>query len=491
MNLIDDTNMGVKKNNNTKKIMTIIIVLIVILLFIIIGLTAWVFYLRNSMLKVSIDNVSMQTIPTDLFLFEDNTVYCAIKDIASYLDYESYNGDEISEDETKCYVRSTQENAYYEMNSATVYKKMAGNDNNYEYYTMDKEVKMVNGKLYASMDGIEKGFNVQFIYSAEQNQIRILTLPYLTTWYSSRYKNSAIGNSNASFENKKAILYDMLVVTNTDGLYGVINVSQDAQRQEVLGTKYTEVTFVESTMDFIVKTEDDKMGIISYDSTTKITPEYDDVKHIDKNLNLYLVSNDGKYGVVNETGRIILYIEYDKIGVDPNAFSTNTIRNQYLLYDAYIPVMRDQKWGLMDKNGNTVIPIEYDRLGCNVSTSSSSSHNVLLIPEYNAIVIGNAGKYGLADVNGNIIFDCAMDSIYSVTMNGETTYYMTINEQTINLIEFINQYYEQNGGGNNTQETNTTENNTAQNSNQTTEQNNITSEQQNQGQTNSNMQAQQ
>ena len=133
MNLIDDTNMGVKKNNNTKKIMTIIIVLIVILLFIIIGLTAWVFYLRNSMLKVSIDNVSMQTIPTDLFLFEDNTVYCAIKDIASYLDYESYNGDEISEDETKCYVRSTQENAYYEMNSATVYKKMAGNDNNYEY----------------------------------------------------------------------------------------------------------------------------------------------------------------------------------------------------------------------------------------------------------------------------------------------------------------------------------------------------------------------
>ena len=89
MNLIDDTDVNYnKKKNNTKKIMVTIIVLILILLMFIIGLVVWMFYLQSQMLKVSIDGKSMQTIPSDLFVFEDNTVYTAIKDFATYAGYE-------------------------------------------------------------------------------------------------------------------------------------------------------------------------------------------------------------------------------------------------------------------------------------------------------------------------------------------------------------------------------------------------------------------
>ena len=101
----------------------------------------------------------------------------------------------------------------------------------------------------------------------------------------------------------------------------------------------------------MVKTSNNKVGIISYDSTTKISPEYDDVKQIDKDLKLYLVTNNNKQGVINDSGRTILYLEYDDIGIESSRFPEDALKNQYILYDAYIPVMRAQKWGIMDKNG--------------------------------------------------------------------------------------------------------------------------------------------
>ena len=482
MNLIDDTDINYnKKKNNTKKIMAIIIVLIVILLMIIVGLVVWMFYLQSQMLKVSIDGRAMQTIPSDLFIFEDNTVYTAIKDFASYTGYEAHNGDEVSEDETKCFVRNTSENAYYTMGEAKIYKKLTSGDNDYEYFDIELPVKMINGKLYSSIEGIQRGFNVQFTYNQNTNQITIFTLPYLANWYTAQYEDSAIGGDNAKFSNQKAILYNMLVVKNTNNEYGVISVDPNATRTEIIGTKYKEITFVESTRDFIVKTTDNKMGIISYDSTTKISPEYDDVKQIDKDLKLYLVTNNNnKQGVINDSGRTILYLEYDDIGIESSRFPEDAIKNQYILYDAYIPVMRAQKWGIMDKNGNTIIPLEYDSLGCTKSGSSSSSeyNSTILIPEYNAIVVSQNGKYGLVDVRGNVIMTCGADAIYSKTSGGEMSYWLVVQNNEIDLLDYLNKNYRpadtaQNTEGQNTENQGNTVQNTTGAENQNTTQQNV------------------
>lgn len=463
MNLIDDTDVNYKKKkSSTKKIMITIIVLIVILLIVIIGLVVWMFYLQSQMLKVSIDGKSMQTIPSDLFIFEDNTVYTAIKDFAAYTGYEAHNGDEVSEDETKCFVRNTSENAYYTMGEAKIYKKLVSGDNDYEYYDIDIPVKMINGKLYSSIEGIQRGFNVQFTYNQSSNQITIFTLSYLAKWYTTQYTDSAIGGDSADFSNQKAILYDMLVVKNTSGEYGVRNIGANATRTEIIGTKYKEIKFVESTRDFIVKTSNNKMGIISYDSTTKISPEYDNVKQIDKDLKLYLVTNSSKKGVVNDSGRTILYLDYDSIGIESTNYPADSIKNQYILYDAYIPVMRAQKWGLMDKNGNTIVALEYDSFGCR-KTKSSEYDSTLLVPKYNAIVVSKDGKYGLIDTRGNLILPCGADAIYSKTASGETTYYMLVQQNEVDLIDYLDKTYQntttQNNTGDTTQQsgTNTTE----------------------------------
>lgn len=482
MNLIDDTDINYnKKKNNMKKIMAIIIILIVILLMVIIGLVVWMFYLQSQMLKVSIDGKSITTIPSDLFVFEDNTVYTAIKDFSSYVNYEAHNGDEVSEDETKCFVRNTSENAYYTMGEAKIYKKLTSGDNDYEYFDIELPVKMINGKLYSSIEGIQRGFNVQFTYNQNTNQITIFTLPYLANWYTAQYEDSAIGGDNAKFSNQKAILYNMLVVKNTNNEYGVISVDPNATRTEIIGTKYKEITFVESTRDFIVKTTDNKMGIISYDSTTKISPEYDDVKQIDKDLKLYLVTNNNnKQGVINDSGRTILYLEYDDIGIESSRFPEDAIKNQYILYDAYIPVMRAQKWGIMDKNGNTIIPLEYDSLGCTKSGSSSSSeyNSTILIPEYNAIVVSQNGKYGLVDVRGNVIMTCGADAIYSKTSGGEMSYWLVVQNNEIDLLDYLNKNYRpadtaQNTEGQNTENQGNTVQNTTGAENQNTTQQNV------------------
>ena len=482
MNLIDDTDINYnKKKNNMKKIMAIIIILIVILLMVIIGLVVWMFYLQSQMLKVSIDGKSITTIPSDLFVFEDNTVYTAIKDFSSYVNYEAHNGDEVSEDETKCFVRNTSENAYYTLGEAKIYKKLTSGDNDYEYFDIELPVKMINGKLYSSIEGIQRGFNVQFTYNQNTNQITIFTLPYLANWYTAQYEDSAIGGDNAKFSNQKAILYNMLVVKNTNNEYGVISVDPNATRTEIIGTKYKEITFVESTRDFIVKTTDNKMGIISYDSTTKISPEYDDVKQIDKDLKLYLVTNNNnKQGVINDSGRTILYLEYDDIGIESSRFPEDAIKNQYILYDAYIPVMRAQKWGIMDKNGNTIIPLEYDSLGCTKSGSSSSSeyNSTILIPEYNAIVVSQNGKYGLVDVRGNVIMTCGADAIYSKTSGGEMSYWLVVQNNEIDLLDYLNKNYRpadtaQNTEGQNTENQGNTVQNTTGAENQNTTQQNV------------------
>lgn len=485
MNLIDDTDVNYnKKKNNTKKIMAIIIVLIVILLMVIIGLVVWMFYLQSQMLKVSIDGRTMQTIPSDLFVFEDNTVYTAIKDFATYTGYEAHNGDEVSEDETKCFVRNTSENAYYTMGEAKIYKKLTSGDNDYEYFDIDLPVKMINGKLYSSIEGIQRGFNVQFTYNANNNQITIFTLPYLANWYTAQYKESAIGGDDANFSNQKAILYNMLVIKNANNEYGVVNIDPNATRTEIIGTKYKEITFVESTRDFIVKTSNNKMGIISYDSTTKISPEYDDVKQIDKDLKLYLVTNNNKQGVVNDSGRTILYLEYDDIGIESSRFPEDAIKNQYILYDAYIPVMRAQKWGIMDKNGNNIIPLEYDSLGCIRSSSSSSSayNSTILIPEYNAIVVSQNGKYGLVDIRGNVIMTCGADAIYSKTNGGEMSYWLLVQNNEIDLLDYLEKNYKpadttQDTNGQNTENQGDTTQNTTGGENQNTTQQQNTQDQ--------------
>lgn len=438
----------VGKNKKMKNIMIIITVFIVLLLILSMVLVYRIYAVKKDMLKLSVDGKPVSQFKSDIFVIENNELYISIKDFAELVGYQSYNGDykQYSEDVTKCYIENTNEVASFALNESKVYKTLkTGTD--YEYFAIEKPVKMINNKLYSSIDGMQIGTNCAIAYDNKNKQLTIYTLPYLTKHYTGVFNDSAIGDEKADFSNKKALLYNMIIVRNVQTgsqststgkeMYGVKNLDG----REIIGTKYASIKFIESSQEFLVTTEENKMGILATDGTTRIQPTYDEIKQIDKDLNLYLVTNNKKQGVINQNGNVIVYLEYDKIGVDTTQFASNNIKNQYLLYDNCIPVQREGKWGIFDKTGKNIVPVEYDTIGCVAGTSSDkSSNNTLLIPKYEGIVVGKDEKYGIVTSLGKILLPVAVDSIYSITNAGEDTFYMLYKEQNIELINYIETY---------------------------------------------------
>jgi len=473
-----------QKDLKTKRTIKIISIILVILCIISIGLGVYIYYLQSQQLKVTIDGKSISASSVaQLFLFDEqdkSKVYISIKDIASQIGYSAYNGEynQYTEDSNSCYLENTYEIANYTKGSNKIYK-MLKKDKDYEYFTIDEPAKLIDGKIYTTPDGISIGANISFSYEPEKNRITIYTLDYLANSYGNTYQNAAITGEKADFSNKKALLYERLVVTNAEGKYGVM----DLKGNTIIGEKYDTIKFVESSKEFIVTTPERKMGIISYDAITVIQPEYDEIKQIDKDLDLYLVKNNNKQGVINKNGKFIVYMEYDQIGIDTSSFSGNNIKNQYLLYGYCIPVKRDKYWGMIDKNGNEVLPVIYECFGS--AAKDKTTNGVLLLPKYEAIVVKGAADgeittstgekkttmFGVVDKYGKILIRNVLESVYSVTNNGVETYYMTYGGQTINIDEYFKQY-----GVNvvNTQQENTdpqTDTNTIEDTNTTQDQN--------------------
>ena len=466
-------NKPTEEQAKAKKMMKIIGIVLVVLLLLAIGLVALMYYIQSVQLKVYV-NGELKTKMKDIFVFDqDNNLYIPIRTFAEYVDYTSGNGEykEYAENITACYVESKDEIASFSLGSNKIYKIILDGNNDYEYYEIDEPIKMFNNQLYITIEGAKIAFNISMSYNQKQNRINIYTLPHLVTYYSTKFQNAGIADKDASFSNQKALLYNMIVIKNKNENYGV----QTLDGQEVLGTKYANIKFVESSKEFIVTTMENKMGIMSYDSKIKIAPEYDEIKQIDKDSDLYLVTKNKKQGVVNSNGSIVLYLEYDQIGINSSQYMSNTIKNQYLLYDKCIPAKKNGTWEIFDKTGKNIAGTgtTYEELGCSVGAKNNgveNSNSVLLIPQYEGIVVGRSGVYGLIDSDGKNLLPIALQSIYSITSEGEETYYMLYDNQLRNVIDYIKKWVRPDKSQSNNQ-TNT-ENTNNEQTNQNTQQNN-------------------
>ena len=447
----------------TKKIMKIIGVFIFLLFIACIALVVAIYYIQYTQLKVNLDG-KLNNKLKDILIFEGEEIYVPIRAFAEYVGYQSSNGGykQYTEDITKCYVECANEVATFSLNSNKIYKIVLENgSNDTEYYEISKPIKIINNQLCTTIEGARIAFNIAMSYNTQTNTISINTLPYLVNIFTERFQNAGISDKDASFSNQKALLYNMIVVKNTDGHYGVYSLDG----KEILGTKYAKVKFIESTQEFIVTTLENKVGIMLHDSSTKISPEYDDIKQIDKDSGLYLVKNNNKYGVINSKQSIVVYLEYDQIGINNSLYKTD-IENQYLLYSKCIPARQNNKWCLFDVTGRKLTELIYDDLGCSVGNKASgdqNANNVLLIPQYEGIVVKTGDVYGLIDSDGKLLIQNVLTSFYSITSSGETTYYMTTDTQKLNVIEYIKKYVKNNE--NTEQENNNQDENTEQSQN--------------------------
>ena len=431
-----------EKTDKTKKIIKISIILAVILFFIVLGIMLYFNYVESQTLKLYVDRQRMD-IPQNLFSYDQNSgkLYVSVEDLAKIAGYEYYRGDynKLTEENTKCYVNNKKEVAGFESGSNQMYKAdPTSNSTDYDWYTMSEPARTINGKIYVDSDDAGIGLNVKINYNQEYNRIEIVTLDYLVSYYESIVtSNYGYAGVAQEFKNQKALLYDLIVVRKQESKdeykYGVITVDN----KDVIGTRYDAIEFIEVSQDFYVTTNK-KVGILSNEGAQKIEPSYDDIKVLDNDLRLYYVKNGNYYGVLDKNGKRVVYIEYEKIGVDTTQFKNNGIKNSMLLFDNCIPVMKAKKWGAFDVNGNQIIPTNFDSFGCINSTQKDTSrNNVLIIPEVEGIVVSQNGKYGIIDARGKYIAPCAFDSIYSITNLGQDTYYLEYNGQQITISDYV------------------------------------------------------
>jgi len=436
MNLIDES-VDYKKKDNSKKIARIILIFIALIIIAIISVLGVLMYIKNKELKLYIDGNINDKVKNMMEVDDDGTVYFPVKDIASYLGYQSYNGEytDKSEDANKCYVQNDNEIANFVLNSNKIYKlALENSDGNYNYYYANKPVKAINGKLYISSDALANAFNLSFTYDTDSNRVYIYTMPYLIESYSAKVLDYGYDSISDNFINQKAVLNSMLVVTKNQGKsYAVIDLKGNA----IIEAKYDNIEYLENTGDFLV-TSNNKVGIISSKRETKVQLLYDSLELVDSDSGLFIAKKDNKYGIIDSKGNIKVYIEYDEIGIDNTKFEKNNIKNKYLLDNGMIPAKKDKYWGAFDKNGKTVLNFEYDSFGY-TATSNREAINLLIIPDYNLMVVCQNKKYALVSSTGDMVIRPVLDDAYMTISSGKKYYYMNVGDRKIDIIEFLDE----------------------------------------------------
>lgn len=448
MNIYEEQPNLEKDKAKSKKLMVMIGVAIAILFVLSIALIFYISYIEKNRFKCYIDDTKISLKSNVIIENEkNNNFYVSLNDIAELIGYKKNNGEyknPYSEDTDKCYLQNKYETVSYITDSNQIYKTLLSGEQNadYEYFEIDEPVFMSNNNMYTTIDGISKGCNLAYSYNRDNNTLRIYTMDYLSEAYAKSIPESEEifkQDDINSYKNKKAILYDMIVVKNSNGKYGVRNSGNDT----IIGEKYKSISFEEDTEEFIVETEEGKFGIIDKSGQTRINPNYTSIKLISKDRGLYLVSQNSNtsrtvYGIINKNERTVVYIEYEQIGINKNEFPANNIDNQYILFGKCIPVKRSNKWGLLDLNGNTIASLEFDGFGCYTNSSKNNQANgLVIIPEYEAIVVKKDNLYGLYNSSGKELILPLVTDMYVINNSGENKYYLTYQGNTMNVIEYL------------------------------------------------------
>ena len=434
---------AVKKKDISKIIKNLLILTVTIILILVVLILVIPKPKVERPMSLTVDGVS-KMLPEGLCILDGITgePYFSIKDLADVLGYKYYRSeyiDRYTEDNTKCYVEAEQEVSSFLLGSKEIYKAKVGATGRYEYYNIGEAIRVDTDKLYSNLTGINIGFNVMAAYNKETKVISITTLPeYLKTVKTALKSGGTYTLDESDFNNNKATLYDLFVVKDNNNKIGVISNKGDV----VIGHKYDKIVFSESTREFFVESEK-KSGVLSLGGETKISLNYDSIEWLETDLRLYHVSKDKFHGVLDRNGKILVHIEYDAVGIDSKPFPKNKVKNNMFLYDNCIAVSKEKKWGFYDKEGKLIIPLVYDKVGCSISTTKEKSvNNVVLIEELDGIVVGitveKAGtKYGLVNSVGEILIPCEYDKIYSITTGSEDIYYLEKDNVVISLGQYI------------------------------------------------------
>lgn len=138
-----------------------------------------------------------------------------------------------------------------------------------------------------------------------------------------------------------------------------------------------------------------KYGFVDETDRIVIPAQYDKVNYFENGL--AFIMKNGKCGFIDKTGKAVIPIIYDDI----MNLKEGEFFFEYFKYGLAI-VKKDGKYGAVDRTGQIIIPAQYDWL--------SPFQNDITTMEQN-------GKWGVLDRNGKIIIPCLYDSGLRFTEN--------------------------------------------------------------------------
>lgn len=153
MNIIEQS-FQTKEEKSKKMTSKIILGAIILLIILIIGITSYLMYIKNSQLKLTLDGQVNEKFKDMLIIENDGTIYIPIKEVAGILGYDSYNGEysDKSEEQSKCYIQNENEVANFSLGSNKIYKlDLTTSTENYEYVYSKKPVKAINRSIICNI----------------------------------------------------------------------------------------------------------------------------------------------------------------------------------------------------------------------------------------------------------------------------------------------------------------------------------------------------
>ena len=375
-----------KEKTKNQKLVLGLLITSIILLVLTVSLIAFFIITKPQnpkIVKLKINSADVETSQDFLVTTTNGEYYIELKELAQKLDYTYYNGAylEFSENKEKCYIDNGLEIIGMEKDSKNIYKTAVNNTQGYQYFEISRDILYYNDKLYVNALDLPVALNL----IVENGSIN--TVEKLAEDYKDKITKKGYSSIDSNKNNLKAIAYNLIVV-NKDSKKGIIN----RNLEEIVGTKYNSMEFIELANDFIVSSNN-KYGIIKTNGETKVKLIYDDIKILSYSPLLYVVKKDNKFGIINEEGDIIADTTYDKIG-----------------YDA-----------------NKQLNIE----------------NTIIIPEIvegvgKTIVVSIDKKYGLIDIDKKApILDCIFEAIYISNVDGTINYVLKQNGNEYNLLDYM------------------------------------------------------
>lgn len=470
MNLLNEENKEHSTEKNQVKTKKMVLMLIAVISTVVVILAFMILIMKIKIAKtikssIVVDGEKIEALDLSDIIIENETMYFPIKDIAENMGYKSYNGEYRiqTEDTDKCYIMNAYESTSFFEGKAGVYKVSIESDttdssNNsdtniksveqYKEYEIKDAVKNVDGKLYVSEEGLSKACNVVITYDEENENVFIDTLDGFEAEIEEDVleKKGYVIPEVQSYENRKAILKDLIIVQGVDkededgnvtqaasDKYGII----DIEGNEILGLKYKNIEYDAYNDAFTVTDASQKVGIwrIGEDnkSSVIISNKYDSVELIDKNKGLYEVSSNGKYGIIDEKGKNIVGIEYEQIGLETDKY---VVDNKNIVFENLIPLKKNGKWGVINLEGNTIIPFEYDQIGSE-NDKNTEKENIAIIQEYGLFVLKKGEKYGLINWEGQKIIGFSLSSVYFSNETGERRSYMEADGKKYDIVKYL------------------------------------------------------